>query len=42
MTVRSNYGNAGTTDSTLSNLGTQTNRTGATLTFTTKYWFVDN
>ena len=42
MTVRSNYGNCGTTDSTLSNLGTQTLRTGAEMLFTTKYWYVDN
>ena len=42
LTVRANYGNSGTTDSTLSNLGTQTAKTGAELKYTTKYWFVDN
>jgi len=43
MTVRGNYGNASTTTaSTLVNVGTTAINTGATLIFTTKYWFVDN
>lgn len=43
MVVRGNYGNASTsTTSTLSNIGTTATNTGATLTFTAKYWFVDN